>query len=104
MATYQVDVKSPAHDRVAYIKALRMAGGISLKRAMEIAVHLDRFRNSPLVAGVEKRTAEHIAKALDASGAVVVVRESTVPSPMMCCPAADHRYEWTRLRTMKKVG
>ncbi|MEO8911220.1 MAG: hypothetical protein ABI408_13485 [Gemmatimonadaceae bacterium] len=104
MATYQVDVTSPSNDRAPFIKALRTVGGISLKRVIEIATHLDRFRNSTLVAGVEKRTAEHIAKALNASGAVAVVRESTVSTPMILSPEADHRYEWSKLRTIKQVS
>ncbi len=104
MATYQVDVTSISKDRTPFIKALRTVGGISLKRASEIAIHLDRFRNSTLVAGVEKRTAEHIAKSLDASGAVAVVRESSVVTPMMLSPEANHRYEWSKLRTIKRVS
>ena len=101
MGTFQVDVKGPSEDRVAFVKALRTVGGISLKRATEIAVHLDRFRNSTLVAGVEQGTAEHIAKALGASGAVVVVRESTVGTPMMCCPEAAQRYDWGSLHRLR---
>jgi ribosomal protein S13 len=96
-------VKAPADDRVAFIKALRTVGGISLKRANEIAAHLDRFRNSTLVAGITQRTAEHIAKALDSTGAAVVVRESAVTTPMMCVPEADQRYKWSGLRTLVKT-
>jgi hypothetical protein len=76
---------------------------MSLKRATDIAAFLDRFRNSTLVAGVTQRTAEHIAKALGATGAVVLVRESAVGTPMMCSPEADQRYKWGSLRTIVKA-
>jgi len=103
LAKYQVDVKGPGDDRVAFIKALRTVGGISLKRATEIAAHFDRFRNSTLVAGITQRTADHIAKALSLTGATVVVRESAVSTPMMCVPEADQRYKWSGLRTLVKT-
>jgi ribosomal protein L7/L12 len=103
MGTFQVDVVSPSADRIAFVKALRTIGEISLKRASDIANHLDRFRNSTVVAGVEQRTAEHIAATLVASGSTVVVRESTVSSPTICCPEANHRYEWGGMRRMARA-
>ena len=103
MGKFQVEVKRPPAERVAFLKALRTVGAISLKRASDIAIHLDRFRNSTLVAGVDQPTAEHIAATLSASGAKVVVRESTVSSPTMCCPEAAYRYKWGRMRTLVKV-
>ncbi len=101
--TFQVDVVSPSKDRIVFVKALRTVGEISLKRASDIAVYLDRFRNSTVVAGVEQRTAEHIAATLVASGAAVVIRESTVSSPTICCPEANHRYAWGGMRKMARA-
>lgn len=103
MEKFQVEVERLPAERVAFVKALRTVGGISLKRASDIAIHLGRFRNGTLVAGVDQPTAEHIAATLSASGATVVVRESTVSSPTMCCPEAAHRYKWGRTRTLVKV-
>ena len=60
MPRYQVNVKAPAEDRRAFIGALRTVGGISLKRATELSVHFDRFRNSTLVAGVGKAAADQL--------------------------------------------
>jgi hypothetical protein len=64
MPRYQVNVKAPAEDRTAFIKALH-------------------------VAGLGKAAAEHIAETLVASGASVIVLESPLDTPMMCCPEAD---------------
>jgi ribosomal protein L7/L12 len=103
MPRYQVNVKAPAEDRTAFIKALRTVGGISLKRAADLSVHLDRRRNSTLVAGLGKTAADHIAETLVASGASVTVLESQVNTPMMCCPEADHRFRWGRLRSLIRL-
>jgi ribosomal protein L7/L12 len=103
MPRYQVNVKAPAEDRTAFIKALRTVAGISLQRAAELSVHLDRFRNSTLVAGLGKAAAEHIAETLVAGGASVAVLESTLDTPMMCCPEAALRFKWSHLRTLVRL-
>jgi len=104
MAKFQINVKSPPEDRTAFVKALRTVGDISLKRAAELAVYLERFRNSTLVAGVDQRVAEHIAKTLTTSGAVAAVAESEADTPMMCCPQAAQAFKWGRLRNIVKVS
>jgi len=103
MPRYQVNVKAPGEDRTEFVRALRTVAGISLKRAAELSVHFDRFRNSTLVAGLGKAAAEHIAETLVASGASVAVLESPLNTPMMCCPEADHRFKWSRLRTLVRL-
>jgi ribosomal protein L7/L12 len=103
MPRYQVNVKAPGEDRTAFIKALRTVAGISLKRAAALSVHFDCFRNSTLVAGLGKAAAEHIAETLGASGASVTVLESPLNTPMICCPEADHRFKWGRLRTLVRL-
>jgi ribosomal protein L7/L12 len=103
MTKYQVNVKAPAEDRMAFIKALRTVAGISLKRAADLSVHFGRFRNSTLVAGLGKAAAEHIAETLIASGARVAVLESPLDTPMMCCPEADQKFKWGRLRTLVRL-
>jgi hypothetical protein len=100
MPKFQVDVKSPSQDRAAFVKALRTVGDISLKQATELATHLDRFRNSTLVAGIDQLAAEHIAQTLTTSGAVASVTESQTNTPMMCCPQAAQMFKWGRLRTI----
>ena len=104
MAKFQVNVKSPSEDRTAFVRALRTVGDISLKHAAELAVYLERYRNSTLVAGVDQRVAEHIAKTLTTSGAVAAVAESETDTPMMCCPQAAQAFKWGPLRTIRKVG
>jgi hypothetical protein len=104
MAKFQVNVKSTSQNRTVFVKALRTVGEISLKRAAELAVYLERYRNSTLVAGVDQRVAEHIAKTLTASGAVATVSESETDTPMMCCPQAAQAFQWGHLRTIGKVA
>jgi ribosomal protein L7/L12 len=104
MAKFQVNVKIPSEDRTAFVKALRTVGRISLKRAAELAVYLERHRNSTLVAGVDQQAAEHIAKTLTASGAIASVAKSGMDTPVMCCPQAAQMFKWGRLRTLAKVG
>jgi ribosomal protein L7/L12 len=103
MPRYQVNVKAPAEDKTAFVRALRTVAGISLRRAAELSVHFDRFRNSTLVAGLGKAAAEHIAETLVASGASVAVLESPLDAPMMCCPEADLRFKWSRVRTLVRL-
>jgi ribosomal protein L7/L12 len=103
MHRYQVNVKAPAENRIAFIKALRTVAGISLKRAAELSVHFDRSRNGTLVAGLGKAAAEHIAGTLTASGARVAILESQLTTPMMCCPEADQRFKWGHLRTLVRL-
>jgi hypothetical protein len=85
------------------LEMARSVAGISLKRAAELSVHFDRSRNSTLVAGLGKAAAEHIAETLVASGASVAVLESPQDTPMMCCPEAEHRFKWSRLRTLVRL-
>src|SRR5258708_20315531 len=103
MPRYQVNVKAPAEDRTAFTKALRTVAGISLKRAADLSVHLDRFRNSTLVAGLGKAAAEHIAETLVASGASVTILESPLDTPMSCSPHTHHTFNWGRLRTLGRL-
>lgn len=103
MLKYQVNVKAPGEDRTAFVKALRTVAGISLKRAADLSVHFDRFRNSTLVAGLGKAAAEHIAETLVASGATAAVMQSPLDTPMMCCPEAEHSFKWGRLRTLVRI-
>jgi ribosomal protein L7/L12 len=104
MTKFQVDIAGSPQNRTAFVRALRTVGGISLKRATELAVHLERFRNSTLVAGIDQAAAEHIAQTLTHSGAAASVAKSPIDTPMMCCPQAAQMLKWGRLRTMVKAG
>jgi hypothetical protein len=104
MSKYQVDVASPPQNRAAFVRALRTVAGISLARAAELAVHLERFRNSTLVAGIDQAAAEHIAQSLTHSGAAATVAKSLIDTPMICCPQAAKMFKWGRLRTLAKAG
>jgi hypothetical protein len=77
---------------------------LGLKQANDLAIHLERFRNSVLVAGIEPTVADHISEALQTSGAEVLVEESSIDTPMLCSPAANTKYHWGPFRTIKKAS
>ena len=84
-------------------RTLRLAARLSLAEASALAIHLDRFRDTVLVAGVDAEVAEHLAEALRGAGAEVGVEPSSLDTPMLCRPDANERYEWGRLRTLRRV-
>jgi hypothetical protein len=94
MTRYQIRLRELPADRVALVRALRLVGNLSLKQADDLARHLERFRKSVLVAGIEESTANHIAAALREAGAEVAVEPSSVDTPMLCTPMVNARFSW----------
>ncbi len=94
MSKHQIRLHEHSKDRVAIVQALRLIGNLGLKQADDLARHLDRFRNSVLVAGVDEPTANHIAAALREAGAEVAVEASSVDTPMLCTPMVNARFRW----------
>jgi ribosomal protein L7/L12 len=103
MSKYQVIVGSLPTDRTKFVEALRRTTPLTLKQALDVANHLERFRNSTLVAGVDLEVADHIASALRETGAEVVLAESSVTTPMLCNPEGNTNYRWGMLRVIKKA-
>ena len=103
MKKQQVRIDQVPANRVALIKALRLVGHTGLKQAGDLAGHLDRFRHSVLVAGIDAAVAEHIARVLEDAGAKVTVEDSAVSTPMLCCPTVNAKYRWGALRLVKKA-
>lgn len=103
MSKEQIRVSHVPSDRVPFIKALRLVGQLGLKQANDLAVHLERFRNSVLVAGIDPAVAGHVSEVLRASGAEVVVEPCSINTPMLCSPAANAKYQWGRFRLVKKA-
>src|SRR6186997_2715563 len=94
MTQYQVRLHELPADRVALVRALRLVGNLGLKRADDLARHLDRYRKSVLVAGIDESTAGHIAAALRDAGAEVAVEPSSVDTPMLCTPLVNAKFSW----------
>jgi ribosomal protein L7/L12 len=103
MSKRQVRVSKPPSDRVQFVKALRLIGNLGLKEASELALHLENFRDSVVVAGIEPEVATHIAEALGLAGAEVVVEECSISTPMLRRPAVNAKYAWHSPRLVKKV-
>lgn len=104
MAKHQVRITQIPSDRVQFIKALRLVGQLSLKQANDLANHMARFRDSVLIAGIEPSVADHLSEILRQSGAEVLVEECSIETPMLCCPTANTKFQWTAFRTLKKVS
>jgi hypothetical protein len=104
MSKHQIRVTGVPDNRVHFVKALRLVGGMGLQQANDLAIHLDRFRNSVLVAGIDGSVAEHISTLLQASGVAVAVEDCSIGTPMLCSPAANTQYEWGKFRLIKKVS
>ena len=100
----QVCVNTIPADRTKFIKALRLAGRIELKQALDLTLHLERYRHSILVAGVDLSVAEHLAEALRETGAAVDVQTSSIQTPMLCVPRVNARYVWGAFRSMRKAS
>jgi hypothetical protein len=104
MSKHQVCVNTIPADRTKFIKALRLAGRIELKQALDLTLHLERYRHSILVAGVDLSVAEHLAEALRETGAAVDVQTSSIQTPMLCVPRVNARYVWGAFRSMRKAS
>lgn len=103
MSKQQVRIDNTPSDRARFVKALRLIGNLSLKDASDLAIHLENFRHSVVVAGIEAEVAAHIADALRLAGAEVTIEECSIKTPMLCRPSVNERYEWSPLRLVKKI-
>jgi ribosomal protein L7/L12 len=103
MSKQQIRVSQVPSNRVHFIRALRLIGQMGLKQASDLAVHLDRFRHSVVVAGIEPAVAAHISQVLQDAGAEVVVEKCSIETPMVCSPTADAKYVWSASRLIKKA-
>lgn len=103
MSKQQVRIKRVPEDRPRLARALRLVGRMSLRQAQDLAIHLARFQNSIVVAGVDSSVAEHVANVLQGSGAEVDVEECSIDTPMLCSPEVNARYQWGAFRTIRKA-
>lgn len=103
MSKKQIRVDRLPGDRRAFVKALRLIGRTGLKQASELAIHLERYRHSVLVTGIDRGTAEHIAALLRDAGAGVTVEASSLDTPMLCTPDVNRKYRWGAFRVISKA-
>jgi ribosomal protein L7/L12 len=103
MSKQQVRIDSTPGDRPRFVKALRLIGNLSLKDASDLAIHLENFRHSVVVAGIEPEVAAHIADALRRAGAEVAVEDCSIKTPMLCRPDVNQKYEWHPFRLIRKT-
>ena len=97
MSNFQVNVIKAGSNQTDLIKALRVIAELELKEAKGLAMRLAKS-GSTLVAGVDEKTAKHIAGLLEEAGATASVEPSNVSAPLFLRPEVDGRYQWSRLK------
>ncbi len=94
MERFQVQLKDRPGDEIAFLKALRLVGGIPLSDAAKVYLHARKTPGAVIVAGVDEAVACHIAAAFHDFGTAAEVRPSSVRSPMICRPEANRAFVW----------
>jgi hypothetical protein len=97
MPKYQVRVEALADKVVPLVKSLRLVADLGLRDAKELSDYLDAALPCLLVAGVDQDVARHVARLLEEAGASASVEESSIDVPMLLCPEANQRYQWSWL-------
>jgi ribosomal protein L7/L12 len=97
MERFQVKVTSPGTKVVALVKTLRLVADLGLGDAKHLSDFLRDSAPCLLVAGVDRKVADHAAELLREAGADVTVEESSIAVPMLLCPEANQRYRWSWL-------
>ncbi len=100
MERYQVELEGFPGNQSAFVKALRTIGKVSLSDANKTYVHASNFKRTVLVTGIEKGVAEHVAATFAEARVDVVVKESSVSTPMICRPQANSIYRWSDQRAL----
>ena len=94
MNRFQVELVGIPGDEVAFVKAMRRTGRLTLTDALLIFDHARRGRVTVLVAGVERAIADEMRQCFADAGVRVVVETSALRTPMVCRPQADRALEW----------
>ena len=100
MDRFQIALDDFPGDEAAFLRTVRLVGKVSLADAVAIRIHARNAKGTVLVAGVDRRVADHIAAAFGAAGIAVTVQPSSVSSPMICRPQANVAYRWKAGRTI----
>jgi ribosomal protein L7/L12 len=99
VSKYEVVVTAVPDKIVPLVKSLRLLADLGLKDAKELTDYLSANSPCVLVAGIDREVADHVATLLREAGASTAVGESSLSSPMLLCPQANHRYRWNWLGT-----
>lgn len=104
MDKYQVHVTSVPPDTKRVVRAFRVIGGMSLAKAIELYEFIAAAGEIVIAAGIDRRVAEHVHKALDGAGVGARIEASPVSAPMVLDPGVDEIYEWGALQTLRRVS
>lgn len=102
MTLYQIDVTGFPSDKVKVVRALRTIGGLPLKKANDMYVHIQNHKTTTLLAGVSKDVAESIATNLRGAGMIPSVSVCSVVSPTLLDPNAAHIFVWENPKRLVK--
>jgi hypothetical protein len=102
--TYQVDIKRREFKKIELTRALRtLSPSFKLNQVMEMVTYINNHGTATLVAGIDEDVANHIKEQMDIEGIEVVVNKSSVKTPMVMFPSTNQKWEWGKLRNIKKA-
>lgn len=100
---YQVELKDFPGDQKIFVRVFRIVGRISLSDAVKVYVQASNSTRTVLTAGIEKHVADHIAQSFAEAHIDVVVKDSSISTPMICRPQANATYRWSSTRNVIDV-
>lgn len=103
MQRYQVDISRNEMESVKVIKALRIIGGMSLKKATEVFAYISMHKTATVAAGLSKPVAERIVEQLVAQRITAQIGASSVSSPMLLETRVEKLFEWTRMKSLRVI-
>ena len=86
MERFQVELQDFPGEQIAFVKALRVVGKVSLSDAARIYVHARNAKGTVIVAGIDMDVARRIAMTFSDAHVRVQVRPSSITTPMICRP------------------
>ncbi|HEX2952986.1 MAG TPA: hypothetical protein VHR47_03260 [Bacillota bacterium] len=91
---YQINIQSIPNDIIPMLKPLRVIGNLDLKSANDLAEYLMKYCPCILVAGIDKKTADHVMNLLQAAKIKAEIAESSISHPMFLHPDSERCYFW----------
>lgn len=99
-ASLRISLSRPCDSRV--VRALRLAGNLTLAQAQAIAQTLEGKGEVLLASGLSEESAAHLSRVLGEAGLTCSLSESDLETPMLIFPDLNKTFTWSALRTIKK--
>ena len=101
---YQVDIKKRNFNKTELARALRiLSPQLKLKQIKELVTYINNHGTVTLAAGIDEDVAKHIQEQVDIEGVEVFINESSIKTPMVIFPSTNQKWQWGKLRNIKKA-